>query len=95
MSEYKVIEIKQSIFADNDKDAEILREELKEKGTFLLNLMSSPGAGKTNNREGSGDLLVFCLRLDMFLPMVLQVFWQMELERCKIFLWDEEQELLS
>ena len=47
MSEYKVIEIKQSIFADNDKDAEILREELKEKGTFLLNLMSSPGAGKT------------------------------------------------
>ena len=47
MSDYKVIEIKQSIFADNDKDAEILREELKEKGTFLLNLMSSPGAGKT------------------------------------------------
>lgn len=47
MSEYKVIEIKQSIFADNDRDAEILREELKEKGTFLLNLMSSPGAGKT------------------------------------------------
>ena len=47
MSEYKVIEIKQSIFADNDRDAEKLREELKEKGTFLLNLMSSPGAGKT------------------------------------------------
>ncbi len=47
MSEYKVIEIKQSIFADNDRDAEILREELKEKGKFLLNLMSSPGAGKT------------------------------------------------
>lgn len=47
MSEYKVIEIKQSIFADNDRDAEKLREELKEKGIFLLNLMSSPGAGKT------------------------------------------------
>ena len=40
MSEYKVIEIKQSIFADNDREAEKLREELKEKGTFLLNLMS-------------------------------------------------------
>ena len=39
MSEYKVIEIKQSIFADNDRDAEILREELKEKGTFLLCLV--------------------------------------------------------
>ena len=47
MSEYKVIEIKQSIFADNDRDAEKLREELKEKGIFLLNLMSSTGAGKT------------------------------------------------
>lgn len=35
------------MLADNDRDAEKLREELKEKGTFLLNLMSSPGAGKT------------------------------------------------
>lgn len=57
MSEYKVIEIKQSIFADNDKDAEILREELKEKGTFLLNLMSSPGAGKTTTLSRSIEAL--------------------------------------
>ena len=35
------------MLADNDRDAEKLREELKEKGIFLLNLMSSPGAGKT------------------------------------------------
>ena len=45
--DYKVIEIKRSIFEDNDKDAEKLRTQLKEKGVFLLNLMSSPGAGKT------------------------------------------------
>ena len=47
MKDFKVIEIKESVFADNDRDAEILRSELKEKGVFLLNLMSSPGAGKT------------------------------------------------
>lgn len=47
MKEFKVIEVKRSIFEDNDADANRLREELKEEGTFLLNLMSSPGAGKT------------------------------------------------
>lgn len=47
MSEYKVLEIKQSVFADNDKEADKVRQELKEKGIFLLNLMSSPGSGKT------------------------------------------------
>ena len=47
MKEYKVIEVKRSIFEDNDADANKLRAELKQEGTFLLNLMSSPGAGKT------------------------------------------------
>lgn len=47
MDEVRVIEIKKSIFEDNDKDANRLREELKTKGVFLLNLMSSPGSGKT------------------------------------------------
>lgn len=47
MDEVRVIEIKKSIFDDNDKDANRLREELKAKGVFLLNLMSSPGSGKT------------------------------------------------
>ena len=47
MDEVRIIEIKKSIFDDNDKDANILREELKTKGVFLLNLMSSPGSGKT------------------------------------------------
>lgn len=43
----RIIEVKRSIFADNDADAERLRQELKEKKVFLLNLMSSPGSGKT------------------------------------------------
>ena len=43
----KVIEIKKSIFEDNEKDADALRSELKRKGVYLLNLMSSPGSGKT------------------------------------------------
>lgn len=47
MKDYKVIEVKRSIFEDNDADANKLREELKQESTFLLNLMSSPGAGKT------------------------------------------------
>lgn len=47
MREVRVLEIKQSVFADNDRQAEQLRQDLKEKGVFLLNLMSSPGAGKT------------------------------------------------
>lgn len=47
MEDFKVLEIKTSVFADNNKQAEKLREELKEKKVFLLNLMSSPGAGKT------------------------------------------------
>ena len=42
-----MIEIKKSVFADNDCDADALRKELKKKGVFLLNLMSAPGSGKT------------------------------------------------
>lgn len=48
MKEYKVLKIKQSVFEDNNKDANLLREELKNNNTFLLNLMSSPGSGKTS-----------------------------------------------
>lgn len=47
MDEVRILEIKRSVFADNDRQAEFLREELKKKGIFLLNLMSSPGSGKT------------------------------------------------
>ena len=47
MDEIRVIEIKKSVFANNEKDADALRAELKQKGVFLLNLMSAPGSGKT------------------------------------------------
>ena len=47
MAEIRVIEVKESVFANNDARAQLLREELKQKKTFLLNLMSSPGSGKT------------------------------------------------
>ncbi len=48
MENLKVIKIKQSVFADNNADADRLRKQLKEEKTFLLNLMSSPGSGKTS-----------------------------------------------
>lgn len=47
MDNFRVLEIKRSVFEDNDYQANLLREELKEEKTFLLNLMSSPGSGKT------------------------------------------------
>ena len=48
MDDIRIIEVKQSVFADNNADAERLRRQLKEEKTFLLNLMSSPGSGKTS-----------------------------------------------
>lgn len=57
MKEVRVLEIKQSVFADNDRQADMLRRELKEKGVFLLNLMSSPGSGKTTTLMRTIDAL--------------------------------------
>ncbi len=47
MDTYKILEIKESVFENNDRQADLLREQLKKDKTFLLNLMSSPGSGKT------------------------------------------------
>jgi len=47
MDEVRIIEIKESVFADNDREADRMRQELKKGKTFLMNLMSSPGSGKT------------------------------------------------
>ena len=47
MSDYRVIEVKQSVLASNEQKADELRSKMKEKGTLLINLMSSPGSGKT------------------------------------------------
>ena len=57
MDQVRVIEVKQSVFADNDRRAAQLRQELKERGVFLLNLMSSPGAGKTTTLKRTVELL--------------------------------------
>ena len=57
MDNIKVIEIKKSVFDDNDRDADRLRGELREKGVFLLNLMSSPGSGKTTTLIRTINLL--------------------------------------
>ncbi len=57
MEDIRIIEVKQSVFEDNNADANRLRNQLKEEKTFLLNLMSSPGAGKTTLLKGiAGDL---------------------------------------
>lgn len=63
MNEVKIIEIKKSIFEDNDKDAARLREDLKRRGVFLLNLMSSPGSGKTTTLIQTLNLLKDKLRV--------------------------------
>lgn len=65
MDEYKILEIKESVFADNDREADALRASLKERGQFLLNLMSSPGSGKTTTLsrtiEALGDELALAV----------------------------------
>ena len=48
MQDVRIIEVKENVFADNDRDAAALRAQLKAEGTFLINLMSSPGSGKTS-----------------------------------------------
>lgn len=53
MSEFKVIEIKKSVFGNNDREADKVREQLKKDRTFLLNLMSSPGSGKTTTLKAT------------------------------------------
>ena len=63
MDEVKVIEIKKSIFAENDKDADDLRKELKTRGVYLLNLMSSPGSGKTTTLVRTINLLKDKIRI--------------------------------
>lgn len=60
---YKIIEVKQSVFEDNNKDANKLREECKDKGVFLLNVMSSPGAGKTTTLSRTLERLKDAMRI--------------------------------
>lgn len=57
MEQARIIEIKQNVLGNNDKDAQALRQELREKHTFLLNLMSAPGSGKTTTVLRTIDML--------------------------------------
>lgn len=63
MKEVRILEIKQSVFADNDRQAQLLRQELLEKKLFLLNLMSSPGSGKTTTLMRTIEALRDTLRI--------------------------------
>ncbi|MBR5618221.1 MAG: hydrogenase nickel incorporation protein HypB [Clostridia bacterium] len=63
MGDYRIIEVKQSVFADNNADAAKLREELAAEGTFLINLMSSPGAGKTTTLKRTIASLAGSIRM--------------------------------
>ena len=63
MDGVKIIEIKKSVFAENEKDADELRKELKDKGVYLLNLMSSPGSGKTTTLIRTINLLKDRIRI--------------------------------
>ncbi len=70
MEKVKVLEIKQSVFVNNDAQADKLRQELKEKGIYLLNLMSSPGSGKTTTltrliESLKGDLKIGVMEADI------------------------------
>ena len=57
LEKVRILEVKQSVFANNDAQAEKLREELKQKEIYLLNLMSSPGSGKTTTLTRLIELL--------------------------------------
>ena len=63
MEQYKVLEIKESVFADNDREADRLREDLRGRGQYLLNLMSSPGSGKTTTLSRTIEALGQDLKL--------------------------------
>ena len=63
MDKYRVFEIKESVFESNDREAEKLRGELKQEKTFLLNLMSSPGSGKTTTLMATIEALKDDLRI--------------------------------
>ena len=70
MDPYRIIEVKQSVFDDNDRDADALRAKLREEHTFLVNLMSSPGSGKTTTlraliRALQGDLRIGVMEADI------------------------------
>ena len=70
MEDVRIIEVRQSVFADNDADAQRLRDQLKKDGTVLINMMGSPGSGKTAilkrlAREFEGELRFAVMEADI------------------------------
>ena len=70
MKEFKILEIKQGVFEDNNRQADALRGELRQNKIFLLNLMSSPGAGKTTTLQKtihalSGEMKIGVMEADI------------------------------
>ncbi len=63
MKDVRILEIKESVFADNDRQADQLRADMKNDGVFLMNLMSSPGSGKTTTLKGTIAALKDDLRI--------------------------------
>ncbi len=63
MNQFRILDIKQSVFANNDRQADLLREDLRKEKTFLLNLMSAPGSGKTTTLVRTIRLLKDKLRI--------------------------------
>lgn len=63
MEKVKILDIKQSVFKNNDNRADKLRKELKDKGVFLLNLMSSPGSGKTTTLMATINALKYKVKI--------------------------------
>jgi hydrogenase nickel incorporation protein HypB len=57
MNPVKIIEVKESVLAGNDREADQVRAQLKKDRTFLVNLMSSPGSGKTTTLLKTIELL--------------------------------------
>ena len=71
MEKVRILEVKQSVFANNDAQAEKLREELKQKGIYLLNLMSSPGSGKTTTLTRLIELLKEDLKIGVMVEVIV------------------------
>ena len=88
MEQYKIIEVKESVFADNDREAARLRQELKRDRTFLLNLMSSPGSGKTTTLRGTiarlqSDLRIGVMEADIDSDVDAKATMKAVLKACK------------
>ena len=104
MKDVRVIEVKKSVFESNDERAALLRKDLKDKGVFLLNLMSSPGAGKTTTLTRTIEQLKDDLRIgvmeadidsDVDAKKILEKYNQQQIISIADKMPQEKQEMLA